>query len=371
MRAGNAFNIGNIFGIQLRLHYSWFVIFALITISLVHPNWSQPYYWMLSIITSLLFFASVIAHEMAHSLVGKSNGIPVQSITLFIFGGVARITREAHSPGAELKMALAGPACSLVLGGLFGLLWLLTQSHLAPVAMMALWLASVNGLLALFNLIPGFPLDGGRVFRSLLWRYSGDYRRATTIATWAGRIIGYLFIAFGAFVVVFQPWGIYWFSGLWLAAIGWFLSNAATVSYRQTQWQESLKGLPISQLVDTNPVIVPPELSIEQLVQQFVSTAGLRRFLIIGKDGLMGILTLRDIRAVPRNRWHVTQIREVMTPLSKLVLAHPEQDALATLQQMYEKKISQMPVISDGKVTGMITRESLIELLRTRSKLGI
>jgi Zn-dependent protease len=189
------FNLGKIFGVEVRLHYTWFVIFFLVTFSLVNPNWTQPLSWVIGIITSLLFFASVLAHELAHSLVGRANGIPVKSITLFIFGGVARMGKEATKANAELKMAAAGPACSLAIGVLFSLIWLFIQSTTVPigslsslfsqfifgpaetpVAEMARWLAFINVLLAAFNLIPGFPLDGGRVLRSLMWRFSGDYR---------------------------------------------------------------------------------------------------------------------------------------------------------------------------------------------------
>ncbi|GAI22311.1 unnamed protein product, partial [marine sediment metagenome] len=179
---GNAFNLGKLFGIQFRLHYTWFIIFILITVSLVYPDWSSPLYWAMGIVTSLLFFASILAHELAHSLVGRANNIPIKSITLFIFGGVAQMTREARSAGAELKMAAAGPACSLVLAGLFYLVYLFIQDAVAPVADMAFWLFFINVALAVFNLIPGFPLDGGRVFRSILWQVTGNYERSTRIA---------------------------------------------------------------------------------------------------------------------------------------------------------------------------------------------
>jgi len=186
---GGAFSLGRIFGIQFRIHYSWFIIFVLITFSLswqyfpyAYPEWSSPTYWLTGIATSLLFFASVVAHELAHSLVGRANGIPMRSITLFLFGGVAHMAREASRHGAEFRMALAGPLASLVIGGLFFLLYILLQDVNEPIAALSFWLARINTVLALFNLIPGFPLDGGRVFRSLLWRFSGNYQRATRIA---------------------------------------------------------------------------------------------------------------------------------------------------------------------------------------------
>ncbi|MBI3040460.1 MAG: site-2 protease family protein [Chloroflexi bacterium] len=180
---GSTFNLGKLFGIRFRLHFSWFVIFILVTVSLVDPDYSQWFYWVIGIITSLLFFASVVAHELAHSLVGRANGVPIESITLFIFGGVAQMTKEATRPGAELKMAAAGPACSLLIGGFFGLIFLVMRNIIGPAAVMIFWLAVMNVTLAAFNLIPGFPLDGGRVFRALLWRFTGNYGRSTRIAT--------------------------------------------------------------------------------------------------------------------------------------------------------------------------------------------
>ncbi len=237
---GGAFSLGKIFGIQFRIHYSWFVIFVLITVSLswqyfpyTYPEWSEPTYWLTGTATSLLFFTSVLAHELSHSLVGRANGIPVRSITLFLFGGVAHMTREATRHGAELRMALAGPVASLVIGGIFFLFHLLLQNIIEPVAALAFWLAQINVVLAIFNLIPGFPLDGGRVFRSLLWRFTGNYQRATRIAVEVGRGVGYLFVAGGIVLMFLYPGN--WFNGLWLAFIGLFLTYVATASYRQAQ----------------------------------------------------------------------------------------------------------------------------------------
>ena len=270
---GGAFNLGKIFGIQFRLHYSWFIIFVLITVSLswqyfpfIYPGWNLWTYWLTGVFTSMLFFSSVVAHELAHSLVGRANGMPVRSITLFIFGGMARMSREVERHGAELKMAAAGPASSLVIGGLFFLLYFLMQDVSEPVASMAFWLAQINVALAVFNLIPGFPLDGGRIFRSLLWRVSGNYRRSTRIATRVGRGVGYLFILGGISIIFLFPQQ--WFSGLWLAFIGWFLENIAANSYRQALWQEALRGLNASQVMTANCPVVSPNITMSQLIQE-------------------------------------------------------------------------------------------------------
>ncbi len=260
---GKTFNLGKLFGIEFRLHFTWFLIFIFVTVSLVYPNYSQWFYWVIGIITSLLFFASVVAHELAHSLVGRANGIPIESITLFIFGGVAQMTKEATHPRAELRMAAAGPICSLVIGGLFGLLWWLFMPYITePVATIILWLAVMNGILAAFNLIPGFPLDGGRVFRSLLWRFTGSYSRSTRIATRVGQGVGYLFIVGGISILFLHPFGLSWFDGVWIVFIGWFLESAASASYRQIRWQEALHGVTVSEATPPDYPVAPPDITV-------------------------------------------------------------------------------------------------------------
>jgi len=385
---GNAFNLGRLFGIQVRLHYTWFIIFMLVTVSLVYPSWSLPLSWVMGVITSLLFFASVLAHELSHSLVGRANGVPIKSITLFIFGGVAQMTREATKASAELKMAAAGPACSLAIGGLFALLWLLIQSMTgsvgslsslfwlfifgpsgSPVAEMARWLAQVNVLLAAFNLIPGFPLDGGRVFRSILWRSTGNYGRSTRIATRVGQGVGYLFILGGILIIFIIPQA--WFSGMWLAFIGWFLDNAATASYRQVQWHEALHGFTVADVMTSDYPVAPADITVSQLVQRYILPSGRRFFMVADEGRLQGMLTLHNIKSVPQQDWDVTPVGKIITPLDKLKVAYPEQDALSIMEQMGESDINQMPVVSEGRVVGLVARDNLLRFLRTRSELGI
>jgi len=265
-------------------------------------------------------------------------------------------------------MAAAGPACSLVIGGLFGLIWFLTRGTLEPLAAMALWLAQVNVLLALFNLIPGFPLDGGRVFRAILWQSTGNYARSTKIATRVGQGVGYLFILGGILIMFILR---NWFFGLWLAFIGWFLESAASASYRQAKWREALRGFTAADLMTSDYPVVPADISVGQLVQRYVFPGG-RRFFVVANEGrLQGMLTLHNIKSVPQQRWGVTQVGEIMTPLDKLKVAYPSQDALSILEQMGESDINQVPVVSEGIVIGLIARDNLIRFLRTRSELGI
>jgi Zn-dependent protease len=237
----NVLSLGKLFGIRFQLHFSWFIIFVFLTLVLVEPNYSRWSYWVIGVVTSLLLFASVLAHEVAHSLVGRVNGIPVDSITLFIFGGVAHMTEEVKRPGAEMKMAIAGPLCSLIIGILLGLLWFFMQGLPEPVSIMVWWLAIMNLALAGFNLIPGFPMDGGRLLRSLLWRLTGDYLHSTRIAARIGQGIGLLLILSGILLAILRPFGMTWFDGIWIAFIGWFLGSAASASYRQISHQEAMK----------------------------------------------------------------------------------------------------------------------------------
>lgn len=373
---GGAFSLGRIFGIQFRIHYSWFIIFVLITGSLswqyfpyTYPEWSAPTYWLTGIATSLLFFTSVVAHELAHSLVARANDIPVKSITLFLFGGVAHMTREASRHGAELRMALAGPVASLVIGGLFFGLHLLLQSVNEPVAALTFWLARINVVLALFNLIPGFPLDGGRVFRSLLWRFSGNYQRATRIAFEVGRGVGYLFVAGGVILMFLSREN--WFNGLWLAFIGIFLTYMATASYRQTQWQAALMGVKVADVMTTTCPVISPSVTISRVVQDYIFVGGHQCFMVTDGGELQGILTLRNIKSVDQKTWDTTNVGDVMTPAERLKVLRMDEEVLSVLEQMEEYSISQMPVESEGRVIGLVTRDDVLRLLYTRSRLGI
>lgn len=371
---GGSFSLGKIFGIEVRLHFTWFIIFLLVSVSLswqifpLYYSWKPWTYWVVGIVTSLLFFASVLAHELAHSLVGRVNGVPIKSITLFIFGGIAQMTKEATKASAELKMAAAGPACSLAIGGIFALLWMLTQGIIEPLAAMAFYLAQINVILAAFNLIPGFPLDGGRVFRSLMWHFTGNYKRSTRIATWLGQGVAYAFILGGVLMMFFLG---EWLSGLWIAFIGWFLQSAASASYRQAEQREALRGLTASQVMASNFMIVPSNITVNQLVWGYVLPTGHHIFLVTDEGRFKGILTLHNIKTVPQSDWDMTQVEKIMVPADQLKVASPNQDALSVMEQMDENDINQMPVVDEGRVIGLITHDNLIRFLRTRAELGM
>jgi Zn-dependent protease/CBS domain-containing protein len=369
-------SLGRVFGIPLRLHYTWFIIFALVTYSLVlYPLVEPPYppieqRIILGILTSLLFFASIITHELAHSILAIRNDIPVKEITLFVFGGVSQITKEATRPRAELSIAIVGPLTSLALAGIFyGLHLLLAGAQQILAASLMQWLALINVILAVFNLIPGFPLDGGRIFRALEWHRTHDYHRATRIATKVGRGIAYAFIAGGLALIIFSPPN--WFDGVWLIFIGWFLNDAARASYQQVLLRDALMGITARQVTDYDCPLIPPHLNLTELVQQHISPTGRGCFLVSWGAELQGIVTLQQIKKVPRTRWAITSVQDVMTPASKLKVAYADQDILSVLQEMNGENINHIPVIEAGKAIGIINREDIARFLRTRTDFGI
>ena len=371
MKSG-AFNIGKIFGIQFRLHYSWFIIFTLVTVFLswqVFPlsliDQPQVVYWIMGVVTSLLFFASVLAHELAHSLIGRAHGIPIKSITLFIFGGAAMMTREATRASDELKMAIAGPVSSLLIAALFGIVYATFNGIVNQLALMAYWLAYINVVLAVFNLFPGFPLDGGRILRSLIWHFSGNYMRATRIATQAGRVIGYLFIA-GGFLLILADGNL--LSGIWLVFIGWFLANTAKASYRQAQLQDVLRGFTALQVMTSDCPVVPGEITVSQLMQEYAA-AGSRCFLVAEQGRVEAFISLRNINSVAWRDRDNTRLRDIAMPLEKVKAAYPEQDVLSIVQWMNESGLDQMPVINNGRVVGLITLDNVIRFVTSHSPL--
>ena len=364
--------LGKIFGIPIGLHYSWFLIFAFFTISLSlnfqdTKDWSAAHSWVLGAATSLLLFASVLTHELSHSVIAIRNGVPVKSITLFIFGGVARISRESSQPSAEFRMAIAGPLCSLTLAGLFALIWWPSHNSNDSVAELTAWLAGINASLAVFNLIPGFPLDGGRVLRSIIWAVTHNYRRATNIASKMGKGVAYLIILGGIFLFFIGDW----YSGIWLAFIGWFLNNAASASNRQAEIRESLKGFSARDVMSRECPLVPGDLSLRQLVQTLVLPSGRRCFFIADGDRLVGIITLKDIKAIPESNWDSTTVSQVMTLATKLQTAQPDDNALSVMERMDEAELDQMPVLENGQIAGIIIRDELLRFIQTRAELGV
>ncbi|MFQ6041327.1 MAG: site-2 protease family protein [Candidatus Poribacteria bacterium] len=368
----NSLRLGKILDIEIRLDYSWFIIFTLITGSLVQYFISRGMTittsLVIGILTSLLFFASVLAHELSHSFVARAEGVPVHSITLFIFGGVAHITKEPKRARDEFFMALAGPAISIVIAILFGVIWFVTSNLSKPVAALASWLGMINGMLAVFNLIPGFPLDGGRVLRSIIWGITGNLRKSTQAASIVGRAVAYIFIFIGIWRIFFQK---DWLGGLWIAFIGWFLENAAANSYRQVALRDTLEGHTAKEVMVTDCAYVPQQLTLEELVNNYILYTGRRCFPVVDEGSVLGIVTLHNVKAISKERWHSTTVSEIMTPLEKLQTVHPDDGLFDVLERMTHEDVNQLPVIDYGKLVGMVARDNVLAFIHTRTELGI
>jgi Zn-dependent protease len=368
--APSGFRLGRVLGIPIYVHPSWLIIFLLITITLgkqfavMHPNWSQQQHWALGIITSILFFASVIFHELSHSVVAKLYKISVESITLFVFGGLARITRDPSSAKQEFNIAIAGPLSSLFLAGCFFLVARAVPNHQLVFAACT-WLWEINLMLALFNLVPGFPLDGGRILRGIAWGITGNFDRATKIASGAGRFFAYLLIFFG----VWQAFNGNWVGGVWTAFIGWFLLSAARESYVQVELRNTLTGVRAADIMSRDVPTVERNISIDDYVHEVMRT-GRRFHIVTGAGKPVGLVTLHSARSVPREEWANTSIQPVMMPFERIHAASPEEPALGVLQRMQSEDINQMPVISEGRIVGMIARDTILRLLQTRLQLG-
>ncbi len=367
---GRSIQLGKIFGIPFKLHYSWFFIFIFITFILSYAyypevtddSWSTAAYWILGVLTSLLFFASVLIHELSHSAVAIREGMQVKSITLFFFGGVAHITREATKPTTELKMAIAGPLASIALAGLYyGIFWI-SNGFNEYLAVVCWWLAWINGVLAVFNMIPGFPLDGGRVFRSIVWMVTGNYMRATRIATMAGRVVAYLFILGGIGMLFLPEWR---FNGLWFLFLGFLLHSAATTSYRQAILLDALRGFTAQDVMTKDPPLVPRNLTIRELVQRRLLPTSSQFFLVVEGESVGGLLTLQRIKGIPKEEWDIITTGQAMIPVEKLKAVRPSDDALGVLQRMDEENLNEITVTGGGRVIGVIVRENLIRFAQS------
>lgn len=367
----SSLKLGRIRGIEIGVHYTWLIVFGLLTYSLaagflpsLYPGWSTAAYWVIGAIASLLLFVSVLAHELGHSFTAQSKGIPVPSITLFIFGGVSTISQESSSAGDEFQIAIAGPLVSLVTGIVSLIISFLVGGANDYISAIFLYLGYANLLLFVFNLIPGFPLDGGRVLRAIIWGVSRSMAKATKIASTVGVVIGFLFIAGGIFVAFSNL-----ISGLWLIAIGWFLHHAAGQAYDQFKLEQSLSGVRVDSLMDPNPIVVEPSVSLAAVVDDYVLARNARGLPVVEDNRLIGIITLTDIRESPRDDWAHLTVRDRMTPRHALVVTTPDAPLSTALQEMAEREIHQIPVVRDDQLVGLLTRNTVIRFIQLRQEL--
>jgi Zn-dependent protease/predicted transcriptional regulator len=370
----NAIRVARIGGISINIHVSWILIFVLVTWSLAvgyfpqnYPDWSQILYWSVGVGTSLLFFVSVLLHELAHSFVARARGLPVHDITLFIFGGVSQLEDEPETAGTEFVMALVGPLTSVILGVCFGGVWLAARGLSEPVAALGLYLGWINFLLGAFNLIPGFPLDGGRVLRSILWQATGDLQRSTRWASLVGQGVAYLFILWGI-------WRIFtgdWVGGLWIAFIGWFLDNAASSSYQQLTIRNLLAGHKVSEVMSRECLEVDPDTTLDRVINEHVLPRGARCFPVVEGGLVRGLLTIHNIKGVSQDRWSSTPVEKVMTPLDGLKKVSPDDELWAAMRDMTEEGVNQLPVMDDGHLMGMLGRDNIVSFIKVKGELGI
>jgi Zn-dependent protease/CBS domain-containing protein len=365
--------LGRVWGIPIRLHMSWFIIFFLVTWSLAagyfpteYPSLGTTSFWIMGAITSILFAASVLLHELGHSYVALRHHVPVRSVTLFLFGGVAQIEHEPDSAAAELRIAVAGPLTSVALAALFGGLYLL-DSSIPFLAAPSAWLARINFMLAAFNMIPGFPLDGGRVLRAMVWSWTKSLTRATRVAVASGQIVALSFMGIGLYSIFNGDL----YNGVWLAFIGWFLQNAASSTKSQSAIKQALSGVHVEQVMSRNYPTIPCTLTIEDLVENKILGSGGRIFLVKGDgDACLGLLTINEVRRLPRKDWPVTTAADVMVPYDSMVVVKPQTELLEALTLMDTANVAQLPVTENGSIAGILSREQILRYVRLRAEVG-
>lgn len=367
-------HLGTIAGIRIDIHFSWVFIVALLTFSLATgwfpaaaPGFSTATYWSLSFLATVLLFAAVLAHELAHSLVARARGLPVKRITLFIFGGVSDLEQEPHSPGVEFQMAFVGPFTSLIIGVLALLADWALGGQIPLLGALLRYLAIMNLLLAGFNLLPGFPLDGGRVLRSILWKITGNLRTATRWTTLVGQGIGSLIIVAGIWLF----FGGDWVDGLWFGFIGWFLLHAAQTAQSQQTLESVFQGVTVAQVMRPVEVTAAPGCSLQQLVDHYLLPLGLRTIPIVEEERLVGLITLSDVRQIPREQWPSMLVSQAMHPVNTLHLATPTQGLQEILHLLARNNINQVLVVDQGLLVGMVSREAIVNALAVRQDLGL
>jgi Zn-dependent protease len=379
--------LGRIAGIEIVADWSLLIIFLLITFSLAvgvfpawHPDWGPGLAWGTALGAAVLFFASVLAHELSHALVGRAGGIRIRRITLFMFGGMAHMESEPPSWRSELVMAAVGPITSLALGIVFLFLAGVVSgpievdpeepgkslAALSPLATLLTWLGPVNILLAVFNLVPGFPLDGGRVLRAIMWGLTGSLRRATRWASAAGQGFAWLLIGTGLMMIFglrVPVLGGGLLGGMWLMFIGWFLNNAALVSYRQLLVKETLEDVPVARIMQTRVTRVGPRMTVNQLIEEHLMASGQRVFPVEDSGRFVGMVCLQDLVRSERGARDRITAADIMTPVADLVCVSVRQDAAEALGILAQRNVNQLPVLDGDRLVGLLRREDVLKWL--------
>jgi len=367
--------LGKIMGIPVTIHYTLWFVFILIAWSLAYGYMPSQYpglgvvtYWAIGIVSAVILFASVLVHELSHSYIAKKNGLPIARITLFFFGGVSEMTEEPKDPGLEVRMAAAGPLMSFLIAGVLGALWYLTRLASAPVAVTATlgYGALINAILGVFNLVPAFPLDGGRVFRGSIWKRSKSFIGATRTATRVSEAISLLMMVGGFVSIIFGDF----VNGIWIIFLGWFIRSGAETSLRQTLVDETLSGVTVEQIMARDVLTVPPSITIQQLVSDYFLVHRHEGYPVVKDGAILGIVTLHCVRAIPKDRRETETVEQAMVHCEPTVTVKPTSTALDTLHKMASAKVERILVVDDGRLLGIVTRGDLIRTIRTRQELG-
>jgi Zn-dependent protease/CBS domain-containing protein len=369
--------LGTVFGVELGLHYSWFVIALLIMFSLVsqfhgvNRGWSEAVVWSAAILTSILFFAGLFAHELSHALVARARGLPIHKITLFLLGGMAQMEEEPSDATTEFWMAIAGPIASGAIGFILLALarasgWIPWRPAQTPGVAILVWLGYINLILGAFNMIPGFPLDGGRVLRAIIWWFTGNADRSTKIAAQIGQFIGTGFIAYG--IVSFL--GHSGVGGLWFAFIGYFVIQAAGASLNQLQVGSVLRGLRVRDVMSLDCPSVDGSMGLQEFVDEQLLKSGRRCFLVTDNHRVAGLITQHEVRDIERSRWPLVTVREAMRPVAAIHSLSPDVPAMQALEIMGREDVNQLPIVVDGRLVGIVSRGHLLRVIHTRAELG-
>jgi Zn-dependent protease/predicted transcriptional regulator len=368
--------LGRILGIEVGLHYSWILIAILVTLSLAaqfhttNVNWGGTVIWAMAVLTGLLFFASIVLHELSHAVVARRRRLPVRAITLFALGGVAQIENEPEDASTEFWMGIIGPITSFVIGGLcLGIVWIAGWSPGsrpdAPLAAMTLWLGYINVTLAVFNMIPGFPLDGGRVLRAVLWWVTGDAGRSLQISARIGLAVAFGFILLG-FFRFFTGSGI---GGLWLAFIGWFLLEAARESYSRVRLTDELRGIRVGDIMARDCPTIDSETNLQAFAEDHLLRTGRRCYVVIRNGAVAGLITPNELRGIDKSRWPFTTVNDTMRPLEGLHTVNPDTPVSEAMDSMGREDLNQLPVVLNHHLEGVITRGHVLQFLQARNEL--
>jgi Zn-dependent protease/CBS domain-containing protein len=370
----SSFTIARIRGIPIGVHYTWLIALCMITWSLAvgyfpmsYPGWAGPTYWLVGAASAILLFVSVLLHELCHSIVAQVRGLAVHSITLFIFGGVSNIEQESEDPQDEFLISVVGPVSSLILAGIFWLAWKAAPGETGPLSALLGYLALVNFMLAVFNILPGFPLDGGRVLRAILWGSLGSMVRGTIIASRVGQVVAFCFIGYGFWLVLNGEL----FSGIWIGFVGWFLNSAAESTRRQVVIQEGFRGVRVSSVMSPDPPFVPPGMPVRELVDSHILQRGLRAIPVAQDGRIVGLVTLSDVKHLPESEWTSNSVGAIMTrPPLKTV--GPNESVTKALEMLVTQDVNQLVVVeADGTLLGTLSRGDVMRFLQMRGELGL